>query len=175
MKKSILVIIALIAIVLFQNACNKKEESVLKSTDKRIAPKEKKMETMSYSVNFIPIDSANKMINSYLLSIETGVTPLVPDLHSLILNADAIRAYLSNTDISNVKIMFAHTLDYINNSNNGVHCGYESGALTVIIAGYDEDGDYVYYDTDNVLNKSNPCPIQCPSIGTASNDILTEP
>jgi len=117
---------------------------------------------------FIPIDSANKMIMSYIKSTESDDDAL----RSLILNADSLRYMLSDSRITNVKLMFAHTLDYVNNGGKDQNCGYKSGKLTLVIAGYDQNGDYVYNPTSSVLNQCMPCPAFCPTIGTSTSDSL---
>ncbi len=51
---------------------------------------------------FIPIDTANKMIGSYLASVQSG-SGTDTNLHSLIIDANALREYLtsdSGADIS---------------------------------------------------------------------------
>lgn len=120
---------------------------------------------------FITTDSANKMISSYLQSVDSaGVGD--SSLHSLIFNADSLRAYLSNPEIKNVKVMFAHTLEYINAMGPGHNVGYERGALTVVLGGYDVHGNYVLYKTNQVPDHANGCPLHCPVVGNASNDLF---
>ena len=119
---------------------------------------------------FICIDSANKMLNSYLNSItNTGATP---DLKSLIVDADALRSYLEDTNIKHVKLMFAHRLDYINNGNGNGYAGVRYDGLTIIIAGYDNSNNYIYNESGAVLDNCQPCPYSCPSNGTASYHTL---
>jgi len=121
---------------------------------------------------FIAVDSANKMIKSYLASIQA--TSNDTNLHSLIIDANALREYLtagSGTSISHMKIMLAHRLDYINEGGNGVRCGYKGDGLTVVLAGYSDDGSYIYFPTNRVLDQAMPCPHSCPS-GVASADTL---
>lgn len=114
-------------------------------------------------INFIEKDTANVMIESYLESIEKD-----PDaLKSLIVNANDLRQYLSDTSIKQVKLMFAHTESYIRKGNRGVPCGYNSNALTIILAGYDASENYKYYDVNKVLDHCMPCPSMCPVNGTA--------
>lgn len=123
--------------------------------------------------SFIPIDSANKMLASYLASINH------PDknnsLKSIIIDASSLRNYLNDTTngrIDKVKIMFAHTLDYINSGHEGQNARYKPGALTLIFAGYDAVGNYIYYD-GMVLDHGAPCPIICPP-GEAASDLLIQ-
>lgn len=119
---------------------------------------------------FITKDSANKMLGSYLASISDADAD--SSLHSLILNADALRKYLNDTSIRQVKVMLAHTLDYINAGNLDQPAGYKPGALTIILAGYDNKGDYVYGPGNMVPDRAKPCPNECPVSGSASSSLL---
>jgi len=125
------------------------------------------------SSEFIPADTANVMINSYLTSIGHNDT----DLHSLIYSADSLRTFLADPTVVGVKFMFAHTTDYINGGGYGLNCGYQSGALTLVIAGYNAQGNYVFYyypksQCPMVKDHCQPCPQNCPQQGTASSDTL---
>lgn len=125
--------------------------------------------------DFIRVDTANKMIASYLNSI--NYTQNDTDLRSLIIDADTLRTYLANSSIKKVKIMFAHTLAYINSGHGNQPAGYKNTALTTVIAGYDASGNYVFYrypesSVDMVLDHSMPCPTNCPTSGTAASDLL---
>lgn len=115
--------------------------------------------------NFITKDSANKMIQSYLTSIDDPNN--TEALRSLIVDADAMRKYLADTTIKEMKLMLAHTLQYINSGNQGQPAGYKATALTLILAGFNASGNYVYYDTEFILNRARPCPPLCPPAGTA--------
>lgn len=120
--------------------------------------------------NFIPADTANKMIHSYLTSIGGSSST---DLRSLIISAQSLRNYLNDTSITQVKVMFAHTLDYINAGNNGVPAGYTPGALTIVLAGYNSSGNYVYATGNMVMDYAKPCPTNCNTLGgTAANSLL---
>jgi hypothetical protein len=115
---------------------------------------------------FIPLDSANKMIGSYLNSINASTND--SDVRSFTVNADSLRAYLSDNSVKNIKIVFAHTLKYINSGYGNQNAGYQSGAMTMIIAAYDGSGNYVYHG-GQVLDHIAPCPYTCPS-GTAGGN-----
>lgn len=119
---------------------------------------------------FIPLDSANKMLQSYLASINYLQNDT--ELHSIIFKAADLRQMLADPKTSNVKIMFAHTLDYINAGGSGEYCGYKSKELTVIISSYDSAGNYTYTPAGKVLEMGAPCPTSCPKMGNASNDLL---
>lgn len=122
--------------------------------------------------HFIPVDSANKMIQSYLNSIANRDSANT-QLQSLVMNADALREYLKDTSIKEVKVMFAHTLNYINSGNNGQYAGYKANALTIIFAGYNSGGNYVLAPGNMVPDDTKPCPPSCPVTGTASNPLIT--
>lgn len=119
---------------------------------------------------FISLDSANKMLQSYLSSINYQQNDT--ELHAIIFKAADLRQMLSDGRITNIKIMLAHTLDYINAGGAGEYCGYKSKELTVIIAGYDSSGNYIYSPSGRVLEMGAPCPTSCPAAGTAASDLL---
>jgi len=128
---------------------------------------------MTPNSGFIPIDSANKMIASYLNSINYQNNDT--DLHAIIFNADTLRRVLndsSNGKIASVKLLFAHTLDYINSGGQNHRIGYKGGAFTIVIAGYKANGDYVYYPSGKVADNAYPCPTSCPVSGNASGNLL---
>lgn len=122
---------------------------------------------------YISKDTANKMIGSYLQSIESDTAgDKAPNLNSLIMDADLLRHYLNNREIKNVKVMFAHTLDYVNSGHAGQYAGMSSDALTIIVAGYDREGNYVFGPVNTVPNHAVPCPRNCPDFGTAAGNKL---
>lgn len=133
-------------------------------------------ETEADYSGFIPIDTANIMIESYLRSIQADSTARPgQELYSLIMNADELRTYLNrNNDITDVKFMFAHTMQYINAGNMGRPAGYKSGALTIIVAGYDKEGNYIFAPRMTVPDHCAPCPDYCPKFGTASSNLLKQ-
>ncbi len=109
--------------------------------------------TVSADPNLIPIDTANKMINSYL-------------------SAETLREYLKDSSIKDIKIMFAHTQDYINSGHEGQPSGLKNNALTIVVAGYRSDGTYVLSQGYKVPDRARPCPTSCPLLGSASKDII---
>lgn len=125
------------------------------------------------STHKISIAHANDMIQSYLDSINASSDN--SNLHSLIFDADELREYLAtdNGAIKKIKVMFAHTLQYISDGHEGENAGYKRGALTLIIAGFDANNDYVYWDTNSVMDNGTECPALCPTSGTAANDLLS--
>ena len=123
-------------------------------------------------LSYIPRDSANKMINSYLSSLDSTNDS---NLYSVIIDADALRDYLTcekGSKISHMKIMFAHKLSYINSGNGGRPCGYNEAGLTFILAGYDEANNYIFMGDNKVMDYGRPCPHDCPSFGTASSNVF---
>src|SRR5690606_7881631 len=121
--------------------------------------------------HFIPMDTANKMIQSYLTSIASGENAN-KQLQSLIVDAEVLREYLKDTSIKNLKVLFAHTLNYINSGHYGQNAGYHSNALTIVFAGYDSKGNYIFATGQKVPDQAVPCPANCPHSGTAANPLL---
>jgi len=123
---------------------------------------------------FIPKDTANRMIESFLNSVP--VPERDSSLASLIINADSLRAYLNDTSlhITNLKIMLAHTLEYTNSKDNGRYAGYRYKALTAVLAGYNSSGNYVYFNGNGVMDNCGPCPDHCPTIGTAQGNYFPQ-
>lgn len=133
--------------------------------------------TGSNSTQPISIDTANKMLLSYLHSVNYQ-SATDTNLTSIIINADSLRNYLNDTanrKIKYVKVMFAHTLDYINNGGKDNYCGYNLDALTFIVVGYDSMNNYVYNAQNMVYDRFAPCPNCCPTSGTASQYLLPPP
>lgn len=123
----------------------------------------------------IAIDSANKMISSYLNSINYTVNDT--DLFSIIVDAHQLRNYLDSiagaNQIVGVKLMLAHKLNYINSGGANQPAGYSKDALTIVIAAYDDSGNYVFLPGTQVMDYNNPCPSDCPS-GDASNPLIIQ-
>lgn len=122
---------------------------------------------------FIPVDSANKMISSFLGSIDYQNND--SSLQSLVIDATELKRYMDTVSSSNritkFKIMFAHKLSYINSGHQNQTAGYNRNALTIVIAGVNENGNYVIFPTTKVFDNSMPCPTSCP-LGTASNPLI---
>jgi len=126
--------------------------------------------------SYMPKDSADKMINSYLTSINASANDT--DLYSVIIDVKALNDYLKETSSTGakackIKMMFAHTLNYINSGGQNQRCGYQTGKLTFVLATYDSAGNYIYKNGTSVMDHLQPCPAYCPSgTGTATNNIL---
>jgi len=168
MKSKLLIAISLGILIA---ACHKENSTVAPSTQQTNAKPHYAFRDSTDTAGslFIPVAVANNMIGSYLYSINSASSD--SDIHSFSISADSLRAYLANPAIKNVKLMFAHTQNYINAGNYGVNSGFKTGALTIVIAAYDTFGNYIYYGGNAVLDHAIPCPYSCAS-GTAGNDLL---
>lgn len=169
MKK--IALLKFVIVLLVIAACTKKS-SIKDSNVKPVDVKTLADYSNGADSPFIDIDSANKMLTSYLNS--TATNQYEDELHSLIFDANALRYYLSNTSITEVKFMFAHRLDYINNGNQNTYAGNDYNAITMVIAGVDINGNYVYTTAGTVMDNAKPCPYTCPSTGTASSNLLPD-
>lgn len=107
----------------------------------------------------VSVNTANGYINAYLADyFNLGTTPT----KAMIIDADLLRSYLSNENIKNVKFMLGKkTID-----NNGTNMD----TFTLIVGGYDSNNNYVLTSDSKVLDSMSPCPPNCPTTGTASND-----
>lgn len=166
MKKK-LSLIVITAFVVY--ACNKKSATV----DTNLNKPGKTFDFRSYALMgldspFLSPDTANVMIKSYLGSIADEPN----QLKSLIVDANALRYYLQNTNITSVKLMFAHKKSYIQGNTTLPDMDYR--ALTIVIAGFDSSNNYIYSPQGAVMDFCLPCPFDCPSGGTASSDLLND-
>ena len=138
-------------------ACQTSEKKSTKTTDSTVSKVKDEQST------FIPIDSANKMISSYINSIDYKNND--SDLVSVRVNAQDLRKMLNDMvgseTITEVQIKLAHTLNYINDGHANQPAGYNKDALTFVLIGINAQGDYVNAGTA-VLNHSIPCPTSCP-------------
>lgn len=117
---------------------------------------------------FISVDTANMMIGSYLNSISSSSNKI----KSFIVDANALRYYLQNTNIKYVKLMLAHKKNYIRGGGQNQDAGYDGQALTMVITGFDSSNNYIYSPQGAVLDFSQPCPFNCPTSGSAAYDLL---
>jgi len=157
---------AIVVLTFYSCSCrngNHRKEASMQATFSAIAS-----DSALIFQHFIPADTANKMIGSYLASIGADSSCL----NSLIIDANALRYYLQDTSIRKIKIMFAHTLDYIYSGHEGVPAGYKKDALTIILAGYDLDDNYRFAPGNMVPDHAVPCPDLCPVSGTAADNLL---
>lgn len=109
----------------------------------------------------IPVDTANRMINSYLTSIDYPTNETT--LRSLAFSADSLRDYLTDSSIKTIRFMFAHQPAYINAGHFGEPAGMNPDALTLVIVGMSNTGNYVLNKNNGVYEHCKPCPKFCPS------------
>jgi hypothetical protein len=121
--------------------------------------------TGQYYSSSISIDTANKMIGSYLQSV--GYPQRDTTIRALSFDADTIRNYLANNDIKTLKFFLGHQLSYLNGGTNrfGKNIGMAPGKLTIIMAGMDDDGNIVHNWNNGVYEHAFPCPNACGGSG----------
>ena len=123
---------------------------------------------------YISIDSANKMISSYLNSIHYQNNDT--DVRAFIMDANALRCYLNSDEgknVSNLKIFLAHKLDYANSSDSNKNCGYKVQGLTLIVTGFDSLGNYIIYPNGLCIDHMDEIPRVLIN-GNASNNLIVE-
>lgn len=162
--KNKMLLIVVTALVVY--ACNKKNTTVDTNIKK---PDYRSYADYGLDSPFLLPDTANVMIQSYLDDRGSNTT----QLKSLIVDANALRYYLQNTNIKKVKLMFAHRLDYVRNTGGNVYDDMDYRALTIVIAGFDDNNNYIYTPQGGVMDHCQPCPIYCPTSGTAASDLIT--
>ena len=115
----------------------------------------------------ISLDTANRMISSYLNSVNYPAVDTA--VRSLAFNADTLRSYLSDSRITSLEFVLAHQLSYINGGSNrfGKNIGMKPGALTVIAVGLDNNGAVIRNSSNGVYEHAMPCPTNCPNIADA--------
>lgn len=173
MKKNIVFVTVIICLSII--ACTKKNQTAPAANNApavkpNISVRSLNLSTDGGGSQFITKDSANKMIQSYLTSINYQQNDT--DIKCFIVDADSLRKYLNDTSkgkITSVKLMFAHTLAYINAGGYGINAGYQTGAITIIVAGFDANNNYIYANQNMVLDHMKPCPYNCPSGSAGSN------
>ena len=167
MRKSALLIVAGVILVL---ACSKKNSQPAKdiNLNQPSGLNFSEYAVMGLDSPFIPVDTANMMISSYLNSINSSSN----NIKSFIVDADALRYYLQNTNIKFVKLMMAHKKNYIRTGGQNQDAGYKGDALTIVITGFDSNNNYIYSPQGAVLDFTRPCPNNCPGDGTAAYDLL---
>jgi hypothetical protein len=123
----------------------------------------------------IHIDSANRMIMSYLNAINYTVN--TNETRSLIFDANVLKNYLNtgNGQIKKIKFIFAHNMNYINSGFEGERPSSNDNALTLIIVGVDGNGNYVFDPNQKALDFCQPCPTECLQVGSAANNLLVAP
>lgn len=107
----------------------------------------------------IPVEIANGYINDFIANyFHTGKAPV----KSMIMDAGLLRNYLANDKIQNIKFMLGERT---------VHeSGVDNRVFTLVVAGYDAEGNYILTPDGNILDHMSPCPADCPTLGNAAND-----
>ena len=108
--------------------------------------------------SFIPLQTANAYIRKFIDDyFATGRAPV----KSMIVDAGLLRDYLNdNMNITHVKFALgARTVD-------------DKEVLTLVIAGYDDNGNYVLAPGNEVMDNVTPCPPSCPLTGNSANDYI---
>lgn len=118
-----------------------------------------RLSSTTYSQS-ISLDTANKMLGSYLTSV--GYPAVDTAIRSLSFDADTLRAYLQNPEIVTLKFMLAHRPEYANSSRAGKFAGMRPDALTLIVVGMDDNQQKVLNSRGGVYDHLSPCPTQCP-------------
>ncbi len=170
MKHTIL--FASAALALAFTACNRQEATdpganqVKTYSTSSVMHNAARIEAAGYSQS-VPIDTANKMIGSYLSSV--GYPYADTTIRSLAFNADTLRAYLSNSNIKDVRFYLAHQITWLDAGLNrfGKNIGLAPGKLTLIVVGLDNNGNVVRNSANGVYEHAMPCPTNC---GPSSSD-----
>lgn len=109
----------------------------------------------------ISLDTANRMIGSYLNSVNYPATDTA--IRYLNFDADTLRAYLKDTRIVTIKLIMAHQNTYVSVAGNyGKYTGLKPRALTAILAGVDENNSLIRNSSNGVYEHAIPCPDLCP-------------
>jgi hypothetical protein len=109
----------------------------------------------------MPIDTANRMILSYLNSVHYPNVDTA--LRALTFNADSLREYLKNDEITDVKFIIAHQQAYMNSGHYGQYAGMNPQAITLIVVGVSADGGHILNNQNEVYEHFKPCPVLCSS------------
>lgn len=179
MKQALL--IATAALALSVTACNRHQASVdpgansVKTYTTNSGPGVAhiaggRLVSQGYSKS-IAIDSANKMIGSYVSSV--GYPYYDTAVRVLMFDADTIKKYLQqNNNVSTLAFYIGHQLGWLNAStgNYGKNIGLQPGKITVICVGLDDDGAVVRNSSNGVYEHAMPCPSNCPP--AASSPLL---
>ena len=166
MKKSIYIsLVAFLAFIVV--SCNRSavtepgsDSTKVKVPNKTITQGNLRIVTAAYSQP-ISIDTANRMIASYLESVNYPYQDTA--VRSLAFDADTLRAYLADANITTLKFYLAHQQSYLNGDVNrfGKNIGMRPGALTVICVGVDDLGQVVKNSSNGVYEHAMPCPNLC--------------
>lgn len=165
MKSAILSVTAAIAICLF-SACNRQASTdPMADTTPTTVPNRNISTSRQILAPYsqpISLDTANRMIGSYLQSI--GYPTVDTNIRSLAFNADTLRAYLADSRVTSLEFHLAHQQSYLNSGGTfGKNIGMSPGKLTIIAVGYDNQGAVVRNSSNGVYEHALPCPNNCPN------------
>jgi predicted small lipoprotein YifL len=172
MKSAILSLTVAVALCLL-SACNRQapndpraDATPVQATNTAITKSNARQVGADYSQP-ISLDTANKMISSYLQSVNYPNVDTA--VRSLAFSADTLRAYLSDARITSLEFVLAHQLSYLNGGSNrfGKNIGMKPGALTIIAVGMDDNGNVVRNSSNGVYEHAMPCPNFCPNVTDA--------
>ena len=164
MNKNLLLVMSAVLLII---ACSKKNADISPDNNKAQKPcNYSSYATMGLDSPFLPPDTANIMIESYLNARGSD------DVKSFFVDANALRYYLQNEDITPVSLMMAHKLNYIRTGGEDLYDGLNYESLTIVIAGIDASNNYIYSPQGAVMDFTLPCPVSCISSGTAASDLL---
>ena len=171
--KSKFVIIGALAICVFL-ACNKSDRNETKPAKNSAqggggSLASAKPTGDNYS-RTIKIDTANRMIGSYLASV--GYPEQDSALRGLYFDADSLRSYLSDPKVVTIKLVFAHQQSHITASTYGKYVGLKPGSATIIIAGLDDNNNLVPNNKGGVYEHALPCPTSCSDALSAADGLL---
>jgi hypothetical protein len=118
----------------------------------------------------IDTTTANEQISSYLNSIALSTEEQIKYFQ---IDAGALRSLLANTSVTSIKVSVAHKSSIVDNpSTINTFQSMNADAITFIISGVDEDGNYVLLDDGYAINRVKNCPTHCVIAGTASSDFI---
>ena len=172
MKSVLLSVTAAVAICLM-SACNRQSATDPQSDSTPVTVPNKSLTKINarqvgglYSQP-ISLDTANRMISSYLQSVNYPVVDTA--VRSLAFNADTLRAYLADSRITSVEFVLAHQLSYLNGGSDrfGKNIGMKPGAITIIAVGVDDNGNVIRNSSNGVYEHALPCPNSCPNTNDA--------
>lgn len=109
----------------------------------------------------ISIDTANRMIASYLASVNYPYVDT--SVRSLSFDADTLRAYLADSRITTMRFVLAHQQSYLNAATGrfGKNIGTRVNALTIIAVGLSDNGTVIRNSSNGVYEHAVPCPNIC--------------
>lgn len=118
---------------------------------------------MPPSGQHLSIDTANRMIRSYLSGINYKVN--TEAIRAWTVAADSLRSYAKNSSVKYFTFTLAHTLDYMLSGHEGLRPDSNSHAYTLIVKGLNASYQTVTLPDGKVLDQMVPCPDLCVDTG----------